>query len=36
MKRIAPWIAVVILIALGAATVIGSSFSKAMQMVIVG
>lgn len=36
MKRIAPWIAVVILIALGAATIAGSAFSNAMRLVIVG
>lgn len=36
MKRIAPWIAVIVLIALGAAATVGSAFSRAMQLVIVG
>lgn len=36
MKRIAPWFAVIVLVALGAATVIGNAFASAMRLLVVG
>lgn len=36
MKRIAPWFAVVLLVAIGAATVAGNAFSNAMRLLVIG